>query len=140
MSLNDLGRDVFPLGRIVDGNIQLLGTCFSIGESKYATAAHVVGLSDKNLHLVRLPASIASGYQDTTDDRVTSTPATIVAYDPIRDIAIVHGPVPWTFSLTPPIFRRPTPQVFFEEAVITWRTEIKCRHLDFPTLYTDGWC
>jgi hypothetical protein len=86
-----LGRSVLALGRTgPDGLSNLLGTCFSVGGNKYATAAHVVGISDSGLHAVFPSVTSINDYQDTTTNSISMMPLSLIAYDPVRDIAILE--------------------------------------------------
>lgn len=81
---------VFGIGRRKSGSIQLLGTGFSVGESQFATAAHVTGPADDELFIVLPTINNLEDYQDTTAAQVRLIEVKLGNYDPIRDIAILY--------------------------------------------------
>ncbi len=79
-----------PIGRVTPNGISLLGTCFLLPkEGWFATASHVCGSDDKNLVIVVPDDQPLSDYQDMSDQQVRTTPDHIVAFDPVRDTAVV---------------------------------------------------
>lgn len=92
--MNPVGEIVCPVGRSGPSGIQLLGTAFAVGPRHMATAFHVVGPSDENLHIVLPRPGATSTYQDTTDASVQSSPVRIYAADPIRDLCVLEFEVP----------------------------------------------
>jgi len=89
---NFAGVVVVAIGRKSADGVTLLGTAFGVRDGLIATAAHVVGHSDRDLVAV-LPMTVDPfGYQDTTIQQVQTTPVTIVAFDPVKDLAILQLP------------------------------------------------
>lgn len=86
----DLSQYVFAVGRFEAGSVKLLGTAFSLGNSRVATAFHVVGAEDRNLVLIHPKVTSFLDYQDTSDTNVTSSPLSMVAADPIRDLCVLQ--------------------------------------------------
>lgn len=83
---------VFAMGRTAPGNkVQLLGTAFAVAENKLATTAHITTTDEKGLVFVLPRTMSAADYQDTTDTRIETVSATIAAYDPLNDLAILTG-------------------------------------------------
>lgn len=91
MALNYMfsGPVIIAVGRQTADAVQLLGTGFGVATDRIATAAHVVGHSDQGLVAI-LPKGAPNDYQDTTDNQVQLAPMRIVAFDPVRDIAILE--------------------------------------------------
>lgn len=89
MLFQSIAKGIFAVGRTSPTGIQLLGTAFTIGGAYLATTAHVTGPADANLCAVVPRIGQLNDYQDTTDSQVNTVPATLAAYDPIRDIAIL---------------------------------------------------
>jgi V8-like Glu-specific endopeptidase len=85
-------RLVLPVGREGPAGIRLLGTAFSVGQGKYATAAHLTDQSDNGLILVLPKISQLSAYQDTTDHQIQYKRVAITNYDPASDVAILAVP------------------------------------------------
>lgn len=84
------GPFIVAIGRQTPEGVRLLGTGFGIQANRIATAAHVVGPSDSALVAILPPIGAPAGYQDTTNTEVRQSPLTIVAFDAVRDIAIVE--------------------------------------------------
>lgn len=83
---------VLAVGRTLpNGEVSLLGSCFEVSERIFATAAHVVGISDDKLVVVRNNNFADDGYQDTTNTSCFVEKVNIVEYDPIRDIALIQA-------------------------------------------------
>jgi S1-C subfamily serine protease len=94
-------KAVFALGRLGPEGLHLLGTAFAVSGTKMATSAHVTGSDDANLVLVHPRIEGFGEYQDTADPDVRMSPVTIVAIDPVRDLALVEvdGSLPVTLAL-----------------------------------------
>lgn len=92
------GSITLALGRTNETGVSYLGTAFAVGSGLFATAAHVVGMSDTNLVAIVPKISSINDYQDTTDTMVKYTPAHIKAFDPLRDIAIIEAGIQMQFS------------------------------------------
>lgn len=73
-----------------DGMVTPLGTCFAVGPSTVATAAHAIGPSDEGLQIVLNSISSINDYQDTTNSQIQCVNAIIKDYDPVRDVAILE--------------------------------------------------
>jgi S1-C subfamily serine protease len=67
-----------------------LGTCFAVGQRKFATAAHVTGPTDEGLTAIVGRADNLAAYQDTTDQSAKGASLRITNYDPIHDICILE--------------------------------------------------
>lgn len=81
----------FPLVGVSPGGLRPLGSCFSLGGRRMATALHVVGGEVTGIHLV-IPRENLSQYQDMTNREYRMFPAELVATDPIRDLAVLEVP------------------------------------------------
>lgn len=87
----NVGQVICPLARKrSDGLVELIGTCFAVGPRIFATAAHVTGPSDAGLVAIVGRVNQLSDYQDTTDSSAQTFDMRLVAFDPIRDIAIIE--------------------------------------------------
>ena len=85
-------RSVCLVGRLVEKNVMPLGTAFSLGGNRFATAAHVVGLSDINLVLCLESINSSETYQLDGERPVSTARAKIEHFDPVTDIAILNSP------------------------------------------------
>lgn len=88
-----ISKIVFGIGRIGTLGIEILGTCFYIGNGKFATAAHVVGNNDTNLRILITNIQSLNEYQDTTDNSVQHVEARISAINPLRDVCVLESDV-----------------------------------------------
>ncbi|WP_246451906.1 S1 family peptidase [Alkalicella caledoniensis] len=89
-SFQHINKIVFPVGRITQNGINLLGTAFMLGAPGYfATASHVTNNDDKNLVIILNKTESFYNYQDTTNKKVNSIPAKIHATDPFCDLSII---------------------------------------------------
>lgn len=89
LMLPNLAQVVVAVARKGAGGAQLLGTAFAVGPTKFATAAHTISQTDKDLALVFGRVTSLFDYQDTTNSQVNLCDVTIAAFDPIRDIAVL---------------------------------------------------
>lgn len=91
MYFTDISYVVRPVGRIVDGFLQLLGTAFFINKvGLLATAAHVVEYNDDNLIIVENKINSIQDYQDTSIEKFSVIPARIKAINPVNDVCILE--------------------------------------------------
>ena len=86
---NNVPQVVYAVGRTTTNGISLLGTCFLVGQRKFATTQHVTGGDDKNLVIILPKQSSLLEYQDTSDSEVRTIPARITGIDPFRDLCIL---------------------------------------------------
>lgn len=87
---SDMSLPVYAVGRNGPDGIRLLGTAFAVSRTRLATAAHVVGEGNERLAVILHKHSKLGDYQDTTDPQVNAVAAHIVAYDAVRDLAIIE--------------------------------------------------
>ena len=93
MDIKNLHEIVFPVGRITQNGIDLLGTCFLINSiGTFVTANHVTNNKGDNL-VICMPKTETNGYQDTSDKHVRYITATIAKIDPIHDICILTATI-----------------------------------------------
>lgn len=91
MYFTDICYVVHPVGRIVNGVVQLLGTAFFINKpGLLATAAHVVEYNDDNLVIVMNQIQSLQDYQDTSNNQIFTIPAKIKEINPINDVCILE--------------------------------------------------
>ena len=83
---------IFGVGRIEPTGVTPLGTAFSIAPNRFATTFHVTGGDDSNLVVVapKVKGTQLADYQDTSDKTAQLIEVTIVAVDPVRDLAILE--------------------------------------------------
>lgn len=86
----DMRQAVYALGRVGATGIDILGSCFAVGQNLVGTAAHVVDGTDQGLCLLEPRVASIDEYQDTTDSRVNGAPVEIVAIDPIHDVCLLR--------------------------------------------------
>lgn len=80
---------VYSLGRLESNIYYPLGTCTLINKMDIlVTAAHVVNGNDKNL-VIKINNNSVSGYQDTTETKLTLVGVKIELIDPIKDICVL---------------------------------------------------
>ncbi|OEE76196.1 hypothetical protein A1OQ_06670 [Enterovibrio norvegicus FF-162] len=90
--LNNFTQYVFVVGRLVDGQINMLGTAFIVSsDGCFSTPRHVIGDDPSGLVLLLPKISNISDYQDTTDNTCRYSAATILEVDPCKDIAILKS-------------------------------------------------
>lgn len=92
MALTEVNRGVCTIGRLASGGqgVILLGTCFAIRNGLFVTAAHVV--SDNQIGLVICQSRSTPNlyqYQDVSDRTISTMNATIMSFDPVRDICVL---------------------------------------------------
>ena len=88
---------VLVIGRIQNGVINMLGTCFLIEKGKYIVVPrHVIGDNDENLSIILPSMRSINEYQDTTVTRANCIGVKIIASDPFRDISILKPIQPFT--------------------------------------------
>lgn len=80
---------VVALARITPSGGALIGTAVALGGRKFATAFHVTGADDSNLVIVVPRIGSMQDYQDTSDDKLATARARIVASDPLHDLCIL---------------------------------------------------
>lgn len=81
---------VLAIGKIQNGVINMLGTCFLIEKGKYIVVPrHVIGDNDENLSIILPSMRSINEYQDTTVTRANCIGVKIIASDPFRDISIL---------------------------------------------------
>lgn len=81
---------VLAIGKIQNGVINMLGTCFLIEKGKYIVVPrHVIGDNDENLSIILPSIRSINEYQDTTVTRANCIGVKIIASDPFRDISIL---------------------------------------------------
>lgn len=81
---------VYALARQTLGGGHLLGTGFSLGGRRVATAYHVFGGSDEGAVLLIPRISNLNTYQDS--DNIPVLSLRIAAADPVRDLCILEVP------------------------------------------------
>ena len=87
---------VLVIGRIQNGVINMLGTCFLIEKGKYIVVPrHVIGDNDEKLSIILPSMKSINEYQDTTITKANYIEVKIFASDPFRDISILK-PIPFT--------------------------------------------
>lgn len=80
---------VYSIGRLESNIYYPLGTCTLINKmDTLVTAAHVVNGNDKNL-VIKLNNNSVSGYQDTTETKLTLVGVKIEMIDSIKDICVL---------------------------------------------------
>ena len=89
--LQNLQNSIFAVGKNTPGGVVLLGTSFGVNKNMFATAAHVVGVENKDLVLIINSMKTFNGYQEANNPEVQTVPAAVVEYDPIKDIAILQA-------------------------------------------------
>lgn len=81
---------VLVIGRIQNGEINMLGTCFLIKKGNYIVVPrHVIGDNDENLSIILPSMRSINEYQDTTIKKANCIGVKIFASDPFRDISIL---------------------------------------------------
>ncbi|WP_257145692.1 MULTISPECIES: S1 family peptidase [Priestia] len=100
MNISSIGEMVFLLGRVENGIVKPLGTCFLLNKpGHFATAAHVINGSDENLILVGRN-NVVDGYQDVIEKNIRFLPLKIKKIDPLRDICILMGNTDAVFPMS----------------------------------------
>jgi V8-like Glu-specific endopeptidase len=91
-NVSNLHNIVYTVGRITPGGVVMLGTCFLLNNpGLLATAGHVTSSYDeKGLVIILSNGTNINQYQDTSDNRVQTIPATIHAVDNVRDLCILR--------------------------------------------------
>lgn len=85
-------QQVVVIGKIVDTNVQMLGTGFVISkDGKLVTARHVIGNEDKDLVILLPHIKNINEYQDLSDFSCTPIKVTIEEINPITDLCILKG-------------------------------------------------
>ena len=69
-----------------------LGTAFSLGGNRFATAAHVTGLCDAHLVLCLETVASSTAYQLDDQRPIDAVEAKIEHFDPITDVAVLNSP------------------------------------------------
>jgi S1-C subfamily serine protease len=87
---SSIAQMVFCIGRHTPDGVSLLGTGFALGGNKVATTAHVTTHDHNGLVCVLPYSNSLEDYQDTTMKEIKLISASIAAFDPIRDIAILE--------------------------------------------------
>lgn len=80
---------VLAVARIGGSGNRVLGTCFAVGQKTAATAHHVIAGDPTGLVLLVPQANHINDYQDTTAGNFQTVPVTVIADDPVRDLAIL---------------------------------------------------
>lgn len=80
---------IVAVGRITPNGVNLLGTAFLVGTSKFVTTKHVTNGDDNNLIIITPKVQSINDYQDTSDNNVNCIKATISDIDPFKDICIL---------------------------------------------------
>jgi S1-C subfamily serine protease len=89
MKFPNISNVVFSIGRIENRIFRPLGTCTLLSkDSHFATAAHIINGSDKNL-FIKANNFEFDQYQDTDIRKLEAFPVKVVALDPIRDTCIL---------------------------------------------------
>lgn len=86
----DFSQIVYAVSRQSAAGVSLLGTAFAVSPTKVATAYHVTGADDRGLGIILPRITSFDQYQDTSDSRVNTVEARIVAADPIRDLCVLE--------------------------------------------------
>lgn len=89
MNFKDAHNVVFPIGRVTQHGINLLGTGFLTATGKLVTAAHVTANDDTDLIVILPNIHSFDAYQDTTDGKVNGVAVKISAIDPFRDLCVL---------------------------------------------------
>lgn len=101
MSFSRMSNIVFPVGRITQNGVTLLGTASLIEQSgHFVTACHVTNNDDRNLVVVLNKTVSFYDYQDTTDLQVQYIAAKIHASDPFTDLCILKTEVEVTSNIS----------------------------------------
>ena len=82
----------FAVGRVGPGGIALLGTAFALTKPGiFGTAFHNIGADESGLVLATKAMKSVDEYQDTANTQVQMFPVTILAADPLHDLAILKA-------------------------------------------------
>jgi hypothetical protein len=101
MSFVTMNKVVYPIGRITQNGVSLLGTAFLIGQpGHFVTASHVTNNDDRNLVIILNKTITFFDYQDTTDMQVRYIPVKIHATDPFSDLSILRTETEAISSIT----------------------------------------
>ena len=91
MIFTNICNGVYPVGRIITGGVQILGTAFFIKQpGLVATAAHVVGNNDSDLVIIINKITSIQDYQDTSINQTQCIPVKIKEINPIADVCILE--------------------------------------------------
>lgn len=88
----DMSKIVYPVGRITQNGVSLLGTCCLLSKTgHFVTASHVTNNDDRNLVIIINKIRTFNDYQDTTDMSVKYVGVKIHATDPFSDLCILKA-------------------------------------------------
>ena len=98
---SEINRVVYPVGRITQNGVSLLGTVFLTNKpGVFVTASHVCNNNDNNLVIVLSNTKSFYDYQDTTDNQVRFVNARIIETDPFSDLSILKIDMAVTSSIS----------------------------------------